>query len=413
MITFLICFAVLVGAYFIYGHYLERTIGADPDREPPCRSRYDGVDYLPLPKWKTFLIQLLNIAGLGPIFGALLGAMYGPVAFLWITLGGILIGGLHDYVSGMISMKMGGLSLPEIVGRYLGPVMKQSMRAVTLLLMVLVGAVFLVGPAGILQGMTGMNQSTWIWIILLYYILATLLPIDKIIGRIYPLFGAALFFMALGILYVLLFDAYTIPELSAGNWHNFKTDAARFPIFPTLFITIACGAVSGFHATQSPLMARCLQNEQQGKPVFFGAMISESLIALVWAAAGMAFWGGPEELNTTLAEHGDNAAWAVNEITRTTARQIRRRTGSAGRGRRTDHQRGFGLPKRPADRRRFPAPRATCDPAAALHQHSAVRRGVRDYADEFRRHLAILRLGQPDPRGRDAMDDHGLSGRPA
>ncbi|WP_462393788.1 carbon starvation CstA family protein [Alistipes indistinctus] len=318
MITFLICFAVLVGAYFIYGHYLERTIGADPDREPPCRSRYDGVDYLPLPKWKTFLIQLLNIAGLGPIFGALLGAMYGPVAFLWITLGGILIGGLHDYVSGMISMKMGGLSLPEIVGRYLGPVMKQSMRAVTLLLMVLVGAVFLVGPAGILQGMTGMNQSTWIWIILLYYILATLLPIDKIIGRIYPLFGAALFFMALGILYVLLFDAYTIPELSAGNWHNFKTDAARFPIFPTLFITIACGAVSGFHATQSPLMARCLQNEQQGKPVFFGAMISESLIALVWAAAGMAFWVGPEELNTTLAEHGDNAAWAVNEITRTT-----------------------------------------------------------------------------------------------
>ncbi len=281
MITFLICFAVLVGAYFIYGRYLERTIGADPDREPPCRSRYDGVDYLPLPKWKTFLIQLLNIAGLGPIFGALLGAMYGPVAFLWITLGGILIGGLHDYVSGMISMKMGGLSLPEIVGRYLGPVMKQSMRAVTLLLMVLVGAVFLVGPAGILQGMTGMNQSTWIWIILLYYILATLLPIDKIIGRIYPLFGAALFFMALGILYVLLFDAYTIPELSAGNWHNFKTDAARFPIFPTLFITIACGAVSGFHATQSPLMARCLQNEQQGKPVFFGAMISESLIALV------------------------------------------------------------------------------------------------------------------------------------
>ena len=167
MITFLICFAVLVGAYFIYGRYLERTIGADPDREPPCRSRYDGVDYLPLPKWKTFLIQLLNIAGLGPIFGALLGAMYGPVAFLWITLGGILIGGLHDYVSGMISMKMGGLSLPEIVGRYLGPVMKQSMRAVTLLLMVLVGAVFLVGPAGILQGMTGMNQSTWIWIILL------------------------------------------------------------------------------------------------------------------------------------------------------------------------------------------------------------------------------------------------------
>ena len=219
-------------------------------------------------------------------------------------------------------MKKEGQSLPELVGHYLGNVMKQSMRGITLLLMVLVGAVFLVGPAGILEGMTSWSQSIWVWIILIYYILATLLPIDKIIGRIYPIFGAALFFMALGILYVLIFGDYAIPELSADNWRNFKSDAAEFPIFPTLFITIACGAISGFHATQSPLMARCLTNEKQGKPVFFGAMIAESLIALIWAAVGMAFWGGPTELNITLAAHGNNAAWAVNEITRTTLGKV-------------------------------------------------------------------------------------------
>ena len=322
MITFSICFILLIVAYFLYGKYLERVIGIDPNHPTPAKTHYDGVDYLPLPQWKTFLIQLLNIAGLGPIFGALLGAMYGPVAFLWITFGGILIGGLHDYASGMISMKKEGQSLPELVGHYLGNVMKQSMRGITLLLMVLVGAVFLVGPAGILEGMTSWSQSIWIWIILIYYILATLLPIDKIIGRIYPIFGAALFFMALGILYVLIFGDYAIPELSADNWRNFKSDAAEFPIFPTLFITIACGAISGFHATQSPLMARCLTNEKQGKPVFFGAMIAESLIALIWAAVGMAFWGGPTELNTTLAAHGNNAAWAVNEITRTTLGKV-------------------------------------------------------------------------------------------
>ena len=322
MITFSICFILLIVAYFLYGKYLERVIGVDPNRPTPAKTHYDGVDYLPLPQWKTFLIQLLNIAGLGPIFGALLGAMYGPVAFLWITFGGILIGCLNDYVSGMISMKKEGQSLPELVGHYLGNVMKQSMRGITLLLMVLVGAVFLVGPAGILEGMTSWSQSIWVWIILIYYILATLLPIDKIIGRIYPIFGAALFFMALGILYVLIFGDYAIPELSADNWRNFKSDAAEFPIFPTLFITIACGAISGFHATQSPLMARCLTNEKQGKPVFFGAMIAESLIALIWAAVGMAFWGGPTELNITLAAHGNNAAWAVNEITRTTLGKV-------------------------------------------------------------------------------------------
>ena len=322
MITFVLCLLLLVGSYFTYGKYLEKIFGADPSRETPCKTHYDGVDYLPLPMWKTFLIQLLNIAGLGPIFGALLGAMYGPVAFLWITLGGIFIGALHDYASGMLSLKMHGLSFPEIVGRYLGLPVKQLMRGITLLLMILVGAVFLVGPAGILHSMTSLSQNIWVWIILIYYILATLLPIDKIIGRFYPIFGAALFIMAIGILGVLFFGPYSIPELSPENWRNFKTEAELFPIFPTLFITIACGAVSGFHATQSPLMARCVTNQKQGRPVFFGAMITESIIAMIWAAIGMAFWGGTTELNVIMAEQGNNAAWAVNEITNTTLGRV-------------------------------------------------------------------------------------------
>ncbi len=322
MITFVLCLLLLIGSYFTYGKYLERMFGADPSRETPSKTLYDGVDYLPLPMWKTFLIQLLNIAGLGPIFGALLGAMYGPVAFLWITLGGIFIGAMHDYASGMLSVKMNGLSFPEIVGRYLGLPVKQIMRGITLLLMILVGAVFLVGPAGILQSMTSLSQSIWVWIILIYYILATLLPIDKIIGRFYPIFGAALFIMAIGILGVLFFGPYSIPELNPENWRNFKSEADLFPIFPTLFITIACGAVSGFHATQSPLMARCITNQKQGRPVFFGAMIAESIIAMIWAAIGMAFWGGTSELNAIMAEQGNNAAWAVNEITHTTLGRV-------------------------------------------------------------------------------------------
>ena len=322
MITFLICLALLIGSYFTYARYLERQFGMDPSAKVPSETMRDGVDYLPLPEWKTFLIQLLNIAGLGPIFGALLGAMFGPVAFLWITLGSIFIGALQDYASGMISLKEGGLSFPEIVGKYMGTTVRQVMRAFTLFLMVLVGAVFMVGPAGILEGFTGLTQSVWVWIILVYYILATLLPIDKIIGRFYPIFGAALFIMAFGILGVLLFGPYEIPNLSFAALDNFTANPTGAPIVPMLFITIACGAVSGFHATQSPLMARCVTNERQGRPVFFGAMISEGIIALIWAAIGMAFWGGTEGLVNTLAEHDNNAAWAVETITNTTLGKI-------------------------------------------------------------------------------------------
>lgn len=318
MITFLICLGLLIASYFTYARYLERQFGMNPAARVPSETLRDNVDYLPLPSWKTFLIQLLNIAGLGPIFGALLGAMYGPVAFLWITFGSIFIGALQDYASGMISLKEGGVSFPEIVGKYMGMTVRQVMRAFTLFLMVLVGAVFMVGPAGILEGFTGLAQSVWVWIILVYYILATLLPIDKIIGRFYPIFGAALFVMAFGILGVLVFGPYQIPNLSAASFGNFTANPAGLPIVPTLFITIACGAVSGFHATQSPMMARCVRNEKQGRPVFFGAMISEGIIALIWAAIGMAFWGGVEGLESALAEHGNNAAWAVDIITHTT-----------------------------------------------------------------------------------------------
>ncbi len=329
MITFAVCFALLTVSYFTYGRYLENMFGADPSRAVPSEAAFDGVDYVPLPKWKTFLIQLLNIAGLGPIFGAILGAVYGPVSFLWITLGGIFFGAMHDYLAGMISLRNDGLSLPEIVGKYLGTGVKQFMRIFTVFLMVLVGAVFMLGPADILGNLTKFTElnlgaftipNFWVWVILVYYILATLLPVDKIIGRVYPVFGAALIIMAVGIFFVLVTGGYSVPELT--TFKNMNADADKFPIIPTLFITIACGAISGFHATQSPLMARCLTNEKQGRPVFFGAMISESLIALVWAAIAMAFFGGVEALNSQLADNGNNAAAVVDLIANTTLGRV-------------------------------------------------------------------------------------------
>ena len=331
MITFLICLAALVASYFTYGKYLEKTCGINPANPVPSQTLYDGVDYLPLPRWKVFLIQLLNIAGLGPIFGALLGAAYGPVAFLWITLGGIFMGAMHDFIAGVISLKRNGLSLPEIIGEYLGGGTRAFMRIFSVFLMVLVGAVFMSQPAELIASnislpsleVTAFGSTTWelfavLAVILLYYILATLLPIDKIIGRFYPVFGVALLVMALSILFVLLTksDVYPIPELT--SLRNGIADPAKFPIVPMLFTTIACGALSGFHATQSPMMARCMTNESQARGIFYGAMIAESIIALVWAAIGMAFWGGVEGLNAAIAEYGGSAAKLVNVITSTT-----------------------------------------------------------------------------------------------
>ena len=319
MITFLICLTALVAAYFTYGAYLDRVCQIDEKATVPSVALYDGVDYIPMPRWRTFLIQLLNIAGVGPIFGAIMGACFGPVAFLWITLGGIFVGAMHDYVSGVILLRNNGLSLPEVVGRYLGRGMLQLMRVISMVLLILVGVVFMRSPASIMvEILPAVSYWWWIAIILFYYFIATMLPIDKLIGKVYPLFGAALIIMALGLLGVLLFGNYTIPDLTLSTLRNFHPNAENMPIIPTLFITIACGAVSGFHATQSPLMARCMNNEREGRVVFYGAMISESVIALIWAAIGMAFFHGPDSLAAALAEHGNNAAWAVNTISTTT-----------------------------------------------------------------------------------------------
>lgn len=320
MITFICCLAALVGAYFTYGKYLERLAGADDSIATPCSRLADGVDYIPMPRWRVFLIQLLNIAGTGPIFGAILGACFGPVAFLWITLGGIFFGAMHDYLSGMMIVRGDGRSLPEIVGDYLGTSTRQAMRWFSLMLMVLVGAVFLLSPAQLLSTLVaGVSTSVWVGIILAYYILATILPVDKIIGRCYPVFGAALLLMALLLLGVIFFEGYPMPELTL---HNYQPDPAAMPIIPTLFITIACGAISGFHATQSPMMARCMGRETEGRPVFYGAMISESIIALIWAGIAMAFFGGVDHLNASLAANGNNPAWAVDIISRSTLGKV-------------------------------------------------------------------------------------------
>lgn len=316
MTTFFICLVVLVSAYFIYGAVLDRIAGIDAKADVPSKTMYDGVDYIPLPRWRIFLIQLLNIAGTGPIFGAILGACYGPVAFLWITLGGIFMGAMHDYLSGVISLRNGGRSLPEIIGKYLGGGMRKFSLVMIPILMVLVGGVFIVTPSKVLTSMTDIPYQWWVGIVIAYYFIATIMPVDKIIGKIYPLFGAALIFMAVAMFGVVVFGDYELPELtSIGNMHY---NSEALPIIPTLFISIACGAISGFHATQSPLMARCMTNERQSRPIFFGAMISESIIALIWAAVAMAFFGGVEGLNSWMQSNGNDAGLAVSTISVTT-----------------------------------------------------------------------------------------------
>lgn len=320
MITFLLCLAALIVAYFTYGRYLERLAGVDSARPTPCATMADGVDYIRLPRWRVFLIQLLNIAGTGPIFGAILGACFGPVAFLWITLGGIFFGAMHDFLSGMMIMRADGRSLPEVLGQWLGQGVRVGVRWFSVVLLVLVGAVFVLSPAQLLSTLIdGVSTSVWVWIILAYYILATVLPVDKVIGKCYPVFGIALVAMALGLLWVVFTGGYTVPEL---NFHNYQLNPVAVPIVPTLFITIACGAISGFHATQSPLMARCVGNELQCRSVFYGSMISESIIALIWAAVAMAFFGGATALGENLAAHDNNAAWAVDIISRTTLGRV-------------------------------------------------------------------------------------------
>lgn len=316
MITFSVSVLFLLLGYFVYSRFIERIEGVDPNRQTPAFKMNDGVDYVPMHWSKVFLIQFLNIAGLGPIFGAIAGAMWGPVAFLWIVLGSVFAGAVHDYFSGMLSIRHNGLSITEIVGIYLGKGVKQFMRGFTVLLMVIVGAVFIMGPAKILEGMTPhfASMTFWVWVVFGYYILATMLPIDKIIGRLYPIFGLALFFMAIGLITALFVKGYHIPELNVANFRNFHSDSSQFPVFPMLFITIACGAISGFHSTQSPMMARCITNERLGRRVFYGAMITEGVVALVWAAIGMSFYGGMKGLNDVMNANQGNAAYIVNEI---------------------------------------------------------------------------------------------------
>ncbi|MEP4532120.1 MAG: carbon starvation protein A [Cyclobacteriaceae bacterium] len=315
MITLCISIAVLVLGYWLYGNLIERVFGVDEKRATPATSRADGVDFVVLPSWKIFLIQFLNIAGLGPIFGAVAGAMWGPVAFLWIVLGSLFAGGVHDYFSGMLSIRHGGQSVSEVSGYYLGSWVKQFMRGFTVVLMIMVGAVFLLGPAKILAGMTeSVSLFGWVMIILCYYILSTILPIDKVIGKLYPVFGLALIFMAVGLFISMFTQGMVVPELSMSSFSNFHYTPDAFPVFPMLFVTIACGAISGFHATQSPLMARCMSNEKQGKKVFYGAMVTEGVVALIWAAISMSFFGGVQELNMEMLTNGDNTALMVNEI---------------------------------------------------------------------------------------------------
>ena len=310
MITFIIALLVLVGGYFLYGSYVERVFGPDKIRKTPALTMADGVDFIPLPTWKIFMIQFLNIAGLGPIFGAIMGAKFGTASYLWIVLGTIFAGAVHDYLSGMLSIRHDGESLPEIIGRYLGLPTKQLMRGFTVVLMILVGAVFVAGPAGLLAKLTPeyMDVTFWIIVVFVYYMLATLLPVDKIIGKIYPLFAIALLFMAVGILVMLLWNHPALPEITDGL-HN--THPAGLPIFPIMFVSIACGAISGFHATQSPLMARCMKNEKYGRPIFYGAMVTEGIVALIWAAAATCFFhqNGMEESNASIIVDSITKEW--------------------------------------------------------------------------------------------------------
>ena len=316
MITFLISIAVLIIGYIFYGKFVERVFGPDSSRKTPALTRPDGVDYVPMPAWKVYMIQFLNIAGTGPIFGAILGAKFGPSSYLWIVFGCIFAGAVHDYFSGMLSVRHDGSSMPNIIGHYLGNRTKKLLLVFSVILLLLVGAVFVYSPAEILGGLAPLSSNStfsimlWVGIVFLYYIVATLVPIDKIIGRFYPVFAFSLLFMAVALFVCLLVKWPGIPEV----WHSAAPDGGPLNIdgsktFPCLFITIACGAISGFHSTQSPLMARCIQDEKLGRPIFFGAMITEGIVALIWAAVSSYFFfdGGAAAVGVDLANPGKGA----------------------------------------------------------------------------------------------------------
>lgn len=317
MLTFIISIGLLIVAYFTYGKFVERFFGASSAIATPVKRLADGVDYHELKPWRIFVIQFLNIAGLGPIFGAILGAAYGPMAYVWIVIGCIFMGATHDYFSGMLSIRHDGTSLPDIVGKYLGNNVRKFMTFFTGFLLLAVGVSFVNGPADLLGNLTNMSMTPWLYVIFAYYILATLLPIDKIIGKIYPFMGLALIFMAVAVGGYLLYGGFTgklyLEELTFDTMKNMHADPANNILFPMLFIVISCGAISGFHATQSPMMARCMTDEKYGRPIFYGAMISEGIVAMIWATAAMAYFGGAEGLNAA-AEAGKTPAIIVDVI---------------------------------------------------------------------------------------------------
>ncbi|MCJ2378676.1 carbon starvation protein A [Vibrio sp. ZSDZ34] len=311
MMWFLTCVAALLGGYFIYGAFIEKVFGINTQRKTPAITKQDGVDYVPMSTKKVYLVQLLNIAGVGPIFGPIMGALYGPAAMLWIVVGCIFAGAVHDYFSGMLSVRNGGASVPTITGRYLGNGAKHFMNIFAIVLLLLVGVVFVSAPAGMITNLVNdqfdmaMSMTTMVVIIFAYYIIATIVPVDKIIGRFYPLFGALLIFMSVGLMTAV---AMSSEHTVMGNFEISdmfsNMNPNDLPLWPALFITIACGAISGFHATQSPLMARCMENEKNGRFVFYGAMIGEGVIALIWCALALSFFGSVDSLADAVSNGG-------------------------------------------------------------------------------------------------------------
>ncbi|MCR5662263.1 MAG: carbon starvation protein A [bacterium] len=301
---------VLLLGYFCYSRIIVRIFGAEPSRATPVRTHADGVDYVEMPASKVFLIQFLNIAGLGPVFGPILGVLYGPAALFWIAFGCVFGGAVHDYLTGMLSVRHEGHSMPEVAEIIHGRFLKLFLQIFCMVMLILVGVVFVAGPAGLLSHLTGFSAISWSFVIFAYYIVATIYPVDKIIGRFYPYFAAILIIMTISLLVALLFSS----EVSLFS-PAFFADAnpQGLPAWPMVFITIACGAVSGFHSTQSPLMARCLDNEKRGREIFYGAMIAEGFIALIWATLAMSWYDCPKALWDAMGGVG-NTALAVNDI---------------------------------------------------------------------------------------------------
>lgn len=308
MITFLVSVLLLIAGYFVYGKLVAKYLDIDPSRKTPAYEKTDGVDFQPMSTWKVFIIQFLNIAGLGPIFGAVTGAAYGPAAYIWIVVGCIFMGAVHDFFAGVMSIRNGGANMPDVTAKYLGKGMKGFVNVVVAFLLLAVGVSFVIGPAGLMQNLTSIDKEIWLYIIFGYYILATLLPVDKIIGSIYPFMGGILLFMALGVGVMLIVGdingSHEIVELTPAVLKNWHFSPETNVMIPMMFIVISCGAISGFHATQSPMMARCLKNEKHARPVFYGAMIAEGIVAMVWATAAMAYFGGPEGLNAAMTDTG-------------------------------------------------------------------------------------------------------------